>query len=177
MLQSDQNILLWIQEYWRNDCLSPAVIFITKLGTGAAVWIVISVILLIPRKTRKVALLALAALLAAYVIDNLILKNLVARPRPYDVIPGLHSLIGAQNDYSFPSGHAGSSFAAAVVLFNGLSQKYSWVFLVLAALISLSRLYVGVHYPTDVLCGALIGINIGLFIYSMGMNISKRTNN
>ena len=76
------------------------------------------------------------------------------------MIPGLTSLIGVQGDFSFPSGHTGSSFAAAVVLFYRMPKKYGIPALVLAVLISLSRVYVGVHYPTDILAGALIGAGI-----------------
>ena len=71
-------------------------------------------------------------------------------------------------DYSFPSGHTGTSFAAAVVLFLSYPKKYSFWFLVLAFLIGFSRLYVGVHYPTDVLAGALIGTVIAVCVYIVG---------
>lgn len=80
--------------------------------------------LLIPKQTRRIGVLALAALLGSVLIDNVILKNVIARTRPYETIAGLTSLVGAQKDYSFPSGHTGSSFAAAVVLFRGLPKKY-----------------------------------------------------
>lgn len=147
---------------------TPIFKFITTLGNAGLIWIVFSVGLLIPKKTRRVGALALVSLVFSALIDNVILKNVVARTRPYDVIEGLTSLVGAQKDYSFPSGHTGSAFAAAVVMFLGLPKKCGIPILVFACLMGLSRLYVGVHYPSDVLGGALIGTGIALFTYWFG---------
>lgn len=174
IMSIDQNIIIWIQDSWRNDVLTPIFIFITKLGDNGAIWILISLGLLIPKKTRKIGLMSLLALALSVIIDNMLLKNIVARVRPYEVVPRLHSLIGIQNDYSFPSGHTGSSFAAAVIMFCGLPKKYGVLAIVLATLIGFSRLYVGVHYPTDVLCGAFIGAGIALLTYMLGNSLMER---
>ena len=92
-----------------------------------------------------------AYLILTFIIDNIILKNLVGRIRPYEVVRGVHYLIERQNDFSFPSGHTGSSFAVAVIYFLKLPRKYGILALMLAVHIGFSRLYLGVHYPTDVL--------------------------
>lgn len=113
------------------------------------------------------------ALAGSLVINNLILKNLVARPRPYEMVAGLMPLIPRPADYSFPSGHTGSSFAAAVVLYGQLPKKWGIAALVLAVLISISRLYLGVHYPSDVLAGALIGSMIGLAVQRLAKTKTK----
>ena len=105
--------------------------------------------------------MSILALLLSLLINNIILKNLVARTRPYEMVEGLVPLIGRPRDYSFPSGHTGSSFASAWVLFRKLPAGYGISALVLAGLIGISRLYVGVHYPTDVLFGVLGGIVSG----------------
>lgn len=168
MVAMEADILLWIQNNIRNDVLTPIFRFITTLGNAGVIWIVLSVGLLIPKKTRRVGALALVSLVFSALIDNVILKNVVARTRPYDVIEGLTSLVGAQKDYSFPSGHTGSAFAAAVVLFLGLPKKCGIPILVFACLMGLSRLYVGVHYPSDVLGGALIGTGIALLTHWFG---------
>ena len=168
MIAMEADILLWIQNNIRNDVLTPIFKFVTTLGNAGVIWIVLSVGLLIPKKTRRVGALALVSLVFSALIDNVILKNVVARTRPYDVIEGLTSLIGAQKDYSFPSGHTGSAFAAAVVMFLGLPKKCGIPILAFACLMGLSRLYVGVHYPSDVLGGALIGTGIALFTYWFG---------
>lgn len=168
MVAMEADILLWIQNNIRNDVLTPIFRFITTLGNAGVIWIVLSVGLLIPKKTRRVGALALVSLVFSALIDNVILKNVVARTRPHDVIEGLTSLVGAQKDYSFPSGHTGSAFAAAVVMFLGLPKKCGIPILVFACLMGLSRLYVGVHYPSDVLGGVLIGTGIALFTYWFG---------
>ncbi|MDD6304870.1 MAG: phosphatase PAP2 family protein [Lachnospiraceae bacterium] len=175
LMEMEQNILLFVQNNIRNDFLDPIVIFITKLGNGGAIWLLLAVALLCFKKTRKTGVLVLVALAGSLLINNMILKNLVARTRPYDVIPGLTSLIGAQGDFSFPSGHTGSSFAAAVVLFCRLPKKYGIPAMILAVLISLSRIYVGVHYPTDVLAGALIGTGIAIALCKLvGIRESRK---
>ena len=135
MTTMESEIMLWVQEYLRRDWLDPIWIAVTTLGNGGMIWILLSVGLLIPKKTRKTGMLALLALAFSYLINNLLLKNLIARTRPYEVIAGLHTLIGAQRDYSFPSGHTGSSFAAAVVLFCRLPKRLSSFLLLLAFLV------------------------------------------
>lgn len=174
LIAMEADILLWIQNNIRNDVLTPIFKFITTLGNAGVIWIVLSVGLLIPKKTRRVGVLALVSLLFSALIDNVILKNVVARTRPYDVIEGLTSLVGAQKDYSFPSGHTGSAFAAAGVMFRGLPKKFGIPILVFACLMGLSRLYVGVHYPSDVLGGAMIGTGIALFTYWLGTLVVEK---
>ena len=100
----------------------------------------------------------------AFVINNLILKNLVARTRPYEVIDGLHLMVPKAVDLSFPSGHTGSSFATAVVMFIMLPKKYGVPALIYAFLMGFSRLYIGIHYPTDVLCGGIIGTLVAITV-------------
>ena len=168
MVAMEADILLWIQNNIRNDVLTPIFKFITTLGNAGVIWIVLSVGLLIPKKTRRVGVLALVSLLFSALIDNVILKNVVARTRPYEVIEGLTSLVGVQKDYSFPSGHTGSAFAAAVVMFRELPKKLGIPILVFVCLMGLSRLYVGVHYPSDVLGGVLIGTGIALLTHWSG---------
>lgn len=97
------------------------------------------------------------ALLIGYVITNLLLKNLVMRVRPYDAIAALEPLVRASS-WAFPSGHATCSVAAGYAMYRGTPRYLGIPAMVVAVLICLSRLYVGVHYPTDVICGALIGL-------------------
>ena len=170
----DVAILLWIQEWIRSDWLDPFMIGITHLGDAGMLWIVLSLLLLIPQKTRKYAMMAIVALLFSLLVNNMILKNIVARTRPYEVVEGLTWLIEKQRDLSFPSGHTASSFATAVVLFRNLKKRYGIPLLVLAVLISLSRLYVGVHYPTDVLFGAISGTLLAILAQWLVNGILER---
>lgn len=132
---------------------------ITHLGDGGMVWLAIALICLLRPKTRRAGIAVLAALVLGLLIGNMTIKPLIARPRPFITFPELTALV-KQGGYSFPSAHAMSSFAAATAIFF-FHRKSGAVCLVLAALIAFSRLYVCVHYPSDVLCGILLGIGIG----------------
>jgi len=161
----DASLLLWIQENLRVSWLTPFFKQITKLGNVGWFWIFLTVILLLIPKQRRTGAMCAASLVGSVVVNNLFLKNVVARTRPYEVVEGLTRLIEKQSDYSFPSGHTAASFAAAVILFLQLPKKYGIPALILAVLISFSRLYLGVHYPTDVLAGAVSGTLIALAVH------------
>lgn len=158
LIHMDGAILMFLQESVRNVVLDPIMKVITTLGNAGILWIVLTILLLIPKKTRKIGWMSACALLFSLLINNILLKNLVARVRPYNAIEGLIPIIKKPSEFSFPSGHAGSSLASACVLYRKLPKKFGIPILVLAILISFSRLYVGVHYPTDVLAGAITGI-------------------
>lgn len=175
MIEIDGQSLIWIQENLRFAFLTPIMKFITHLGDAGIFWILLTLGLLIFKKTRRVGIMSAVALLGALIIDNIILKNLVGRIRPYEVVDGLQCLIGAQKDFSFPSGHTGSAFASAVVCFKELPKRYGIPFLVLAFLIAFSRLYVGVHYPTDVLAGMVIGTMLALLSCKIVNQTGKKT--
>ena len=148
--------------------------FITSLGNAGIIWIVLAVVLLILPKTRKTGIIVAAALLMDLILCNLILKNLVARVRPYDVNTAIAILIKKPLDFSFPSGHTAASFAAMTALFLAKMKKAWIAALVLAVLIAFSRLYFYVHYPTDVLGGAVVGILSGIIGYAIVEKIDKR---
>lgn len=172
--QLDGNILLWIQEYIRNDFLTPIFKFITSLGDEGYVWIAIAIVLVFVKKYRKVGFMVGASLLGSLVFNNMIVKNIVARPRPYRMIETLSILIPEPGEHSFPSGHTSSSFAAGVVLYLMLPKKYGVPALILAFLIGISRLYVGVHYPTDVLGGMVMGTLIAVAVVEVTELIEKK---
>ncbi len=157
----DADILMFLQDMVRNPVLTPVFTIITVLGNGGVLWVLVSLALLIPKKTRMTGVTGILALLLSLLINNIILKNLVARTRPYEVVEGLIPLISRPGDFSFPSGHTASSFAAAWVLFRRFPRQFGIPALVTAGLIGLSRLYLGVHYPTDVLFGVISGIGSG----------------
>ena len=140
-------------------------VFITRLGDVGIIWIVLSIVLLLIPKTRKSGAVMVAALVVDVLLCNIVLKNLVARTRPYDVNTGVHLLVAKLHDYSFPSGHTAASFASVTALYLA-GEKKLWKFaLVLACLIAISRLYLYVHYPTDVLGGILFGVISGYLGY------------
>ena len=174
ILNFDATILLWIQNVVRNPVLDVIFKFITHLGDNGYFWIGSALILCIFKKTRKAGIFALMALLFSVIVNNAILKNVIGRIRPYEIIAGLECIIKHAHDASFPSGHTGSSFAAAVVYLRKLPKKISIPMLVMAILISVSRLYVGIHYPTDVIAGAISGAALGLLACLLGEFVIKK---
>ena len=158
------SILDWIRTL-HTPFLDKIMVFITRLGDAGIIWIVLSIVLLLIPKTRKSGAVMVAALVVDVLLCNIVLKNLVARTRPYDVNTGVHLLVAKLHDYSFPSGHTAASFASVTTLYLA-GEKKLWKFaLVLACLIAISRLYLYVHYPTDVLGGILFGVISGYLGY------------
>ena len=171
----DAAVLLFIQEVLRVGLLDPLVVFYTHLGDAGTLWILCSVLLLCFRPTRRAGLLALLAMLLGLLCNNVLLKQLVQRPRPYLTVEGLLPLIAPPDPNSFPSGHACASFAAAVSWLLSLPRKRRWIGgagMALAVLMALSRLYVGVHFPTDVLTGALVGSLCALAVYALARRLA-----
>lgn len=161
-LNMDGGFLLWVQAFVRQLWLDPIVSFYTKLGDAGLMWIVLCVALLIFPRTRRAGLCGAMALVLSLLCTNVILKNLFTRTRPWLVVEGLTALVHEHDPNSFPSGHTSASFAAAAALWPTLRKKWARVtVLVLAALMALSRLYVGVHFPSDVIVGVLVGLFCG----------------
>lgn len=160
----DQWILLFIQEYMRADFLDGFWKGITFLGEKGWFWIVLSVVLLCRKKTRRAGAASLLSLLGSFLITNLLLKNLIARPRPYQEMEALILLIKKPWDYSFPSGHTSASFASALACCQMLPKPYGAALIILAAMIAFSRLYLGAHYPTDIIGGFLTALAVSAFV-------------
>ncbi|MBR2188177.1 MAG: phosphatase PAP2 family protein [Eubacterium sp.] len=156
----DVSVLEWIQENLRVGILVPLMKGITHLGDSGIFWIALVVLLLFFKRTRKAGAVAAVSVAVCYVIVNLLIKPLAARPRPYDLFPAVQLIIERQADASFPSGHAANGFACSLVLLRMLPKKAGVPLVILAAVISFSRLFVGVHYPSDVIAGFLIALAV-----------------
>lgn len=150
------------------DFLMPVV---TALGNGGIVWILAAVALIITKKYRKFGFFLLAGLLVGLLIGNVCLKNLVARPRPC-WIEDVCLLINNPTDFSFPSGHTLSSVIAAFILTKA-NRRFGFVAVPLAALIAFSRLYLYVHFPSDILASVILGLIIGALTVFLGEKIRK----
>lgn len=155
MVNFEIEILNSIQSTISNPFFDTVMPYITYLGSGGIIWIAMAVIMLISQKNRKTGIKIAVALILSLIVCNFILKPLTARVRPYGITE-ISLLIGEPSGASFPSGHASASFAAAVVLMINKS-RIRYAALVLAVLIAFSRLYLYVHYPSDVLAGAALG--------------------
>lgn len=147
---------------------------ITRLGDAGIIWIILTVLLLIIPKTRKTGVIMMAALLADVLLCNVVIKNLVARTRPFDVNTAVQLLVAKPRDYSFPSGHTAASFASVTALYLAGEKKMWRAALVLAVLIALSRLYLYVHYPTDIIGGVVFGSLSGYLAYKIVEQIRKK---
>ena len=174
IFQFDSSILLWIQDNLRAGALSPVVKVITHLGDKGAFWILVTLVLLAIRKTRPLGVICAVSMVTGLVVTNLIIKNWVARVRPYELIHGLECIVARADDFSFPSGHTTNSLACAWVLFRRAPKKWGVPALILALLIALSRLYVGIHYPTDILGGLVIGIGSACFAMWLVPKLEKK---
>lgn len=171
----DEAVLLWIQEAVRQTWLDPVVKAFTTLGNAGILWIVLAVAMLFWRPTRKAGLLAGCALLFSLLFTNLGLKLLLTRPRPYTVVEGLIPLLTSGDPNSFPSGHTSAAFAAGLVWARTLPKAWMRRTAVIqAVLMGLSRLYVGVHYPSDVVSGAVVGTVCALLALWIGRLWQRR---
>lgn len=175
MIQNiDTSILMFFQEHIRNEAFHGFWKGITFLGEAGWFWLALAVILMIPKQTRRAGFTALLSVGIGALITNVCLKNLVARPRPYDACAAIIPLVKKLSDYSFPSGHTCASFASAFIYWRMLPKKYGIITMVLAVLIAFSRLYLGVHYPTDVLGGFLVGLTASLLAFAITQRYWKR---
>ena len=170
----DGQFLIWLQENVRSDVLTPVMKLITHLGDKGIFWILIAIVMLFFKKTRHLGMMAGIALVFSVLINNVIIKPNVGRIRPYEVVDGLKLLIERQHDPSFPSGHSGASFAAAVVFLVKGPKKIGIPAIIMAALIAFSRLYVGVHYPTDVICGIITGTCCAIISFMIWSIVEKK---
>lgn len=169
--QFDEQVIGWIQTHAVQPWLNGPMLFISKMGNAGWFWITLGILLLLwGMKNRKFARYGLALLLClgtTALVCNVTLKPLVGRIRPYDLL-GFPILVPPLADFSFPSGHTSSSFAAATAIY-AMNRKWGIAAYVFAALMGISRLYLGVHFPTDVLAGAAIGFLMArLTLYCLG---------
>lgn len=160
IVQIDNLILDFITEHLHTPFGDAVMPVITSLGNAGAFWILLAVVLLFLPKWRKAGIQMLVGMMLAVLAGSLILKPLIARERPFSANGFLDLLIAAPKDFSFPSGHTSSSFAAAAVLFRR-KKSAGAAAAVLAALIAFSRMYLYVHYPSDILAGLLLGVVSG----------------
>ncbi|WP_294129475.1 phosphatase PAP2 family protein [uncultured Clostridium sp.] len=165
----DNTILRWINVKFRNKTFDKIMPIITSAGNLGIIWIVISVLLMTKKDYRVLGQTILIALVITTIIGEGIIKNIVKRKRPFYGDDDKELLISRPITYSFPSGHTASSFAVAAV-FIKTDNAASLEIILLACLIAFSRIYLGVHYPSDVIGGGIIGALCGLITVILFMN-------
>ena len=200
--QFDGNLLIGIQHALNADWLTPVMKFITLFGEAGIFWILMCLSLIIFRKTRRLGIICAFSLLLTFICCNLILKPLVDRVRPWVTFQMVNAMLPPPGDASFPSGHSANSMGPAWGMFiatmpvktaagrsydevrclgwkgEGSSpvtmHKWSIAAVVLALLVGLSRLYLGMHYPSDVVCGLLLGMIAATVVYKIILTIEDK---
>lgn len=168
------NILYWIQGL-RSEFLDMAMstVFDKIVGSIGQIWIVVGVILLIFKKTRRTGICVLAAYGLSFLLGDTVLKHLVARPRPCALDETVALIVKRPTSFSFPSVHTAFAFSAATVIAHSHKKAAVWVFLA-AALIGFSRMYFFVHFPSDVLAGLVLGVLIGIAVNAVADALVRR---
>lgn len=158
----DQQLFLFINNLPHNGFFDGVALFLSGIGAAGLVWFVLAIVLFLreERRNHRFFIPVVTAGVACGLIVNIILKPLIARPRPTDLL----------SDFSFPSGHATIAFAMATVLSKIEPKWRRWLY-GLAGAISLTRIYLGVHYPLDVFAGALLGWGIGFAAFRFSPKI------
>lgn len=168
----DQSVLFFIQTNFHSPVLDKIMILFTTAGDFGFIWILLSILLLLNKNTRYIGILALGAIVLSTILGEGILKNIIQRPRPYTDFPSILLLVDQSSSYSFPSGHTITSFAAAYVLSRYLN-KFAPLIWLLAMTIAFSRLYLFLHYPSDIIAGIVLGLLCGkiiVYLYERTLN-------
>ncbi|OAA90292.1 phosphatase PAP2 family protein [Clostridium ljungdahlii] len=160
----DNYILFSIKKYVQNKYLDMLMPIVTNMGNLGIVWIIIAIILILDKPYRIIGSVVILTLIVSTIAGEGIVKHIVRRTRPCNQQNSLNMLISKPISYSFPSGHTLSSFAAAEVL-SMYFTEYKLIFIGIAFLIALSRMYLYVHYPTDVIAGVILGILCSKLIF------------
>ena len=170
-------ILDWIQLHLRWEFLDAVMPAVSRLSDHGEIWILLAAVLLLFRRTRPAGAALACGLVLDLVACNMILKPLIGRVRPFVVNPAVELLVAPPLDASFPSGHTAASLASATALWTAGNPLWKPA-MVLAVAIALSRLYLYVHWPTDVLGGVVLGAAVGWLgarIAEKGSAFRKRT--
>ena len=154
-------MLLTVLQGLRTRILDAVMLFFTQLGDAGFIWVALTAVLLVFRRTRRVGCVLAAALLIDAVLCNLLLKPLVARVRPCGILTEVQLLIPYPDDFSFPSGHTAASFASVTALWMAGKKQWAMAALPVGVLIAFSRMYLCVHSPTDILGGVILGAACG----------------
>ena len=158
----------------RTTLLDSFFLGLTKIaGSYGQLWVIVAALLLIFKKTRKAGVSVLIAYLAVFLIGQLALKNLFSRPRPCQIDEAFALLVARPSSSSFPSTHSAWAFGAATAIFMQ-HRKMGVAAYVVAALIGFSRLYMFLHFPTDVLFGMVLGIALGVLAHRITMVLWKK---
>ncbi len=168
----------FVNQSLHNALFNVVMPFISNVGDNGLLWLLFALLLyLFGPKTRRTSFLMLVALFISFVIGEEILKHIFQRPRPFLGLEGVNLLVASPGSFSFPSGHAANAFASSLVVARKI-PRLAWPALLMAVVMAFSRVYVGVHYPLDILGGALLGVLCARFVLGLEASVyrpSRRT--
>ena len=201
-IQFDGNLLIGIQHALNADWLTPVMKFITLFGENGIFWIFVCLVMILFRRTRRLGVICAVSLLFTFICCNLIIKPAVDRVRPWVTFQMVDAMLPPPGDASFPSGHSANAMGPAWAMFiatrpvrtpegrsydevkclgwkgEGVSprlmHRLGIAAVVLAVLIGISRLYLGMHYPSDVVCGLLLGMIVATVVYKVILKIEDK---
>ncbi len=157
----------------RNEFLDFLMPLITMLGDKGIFWIAVGLAFLFFKKYRVCGIATLGSLLTGVLVGNVLIKNLVQRDRPCWIDETVDMLIAVPHDYSFPSGHTTACFTAATVIFLH-DKRFGIPAYIIAAAVAFSRMYLYVHFPTDIIAGMILGIGIAIGINALAKRLVPR---
>lgn len=162
----DFMVLEYIREHLRNGFLDNIMPVVTAFGNMGMFWVVVALIISAKRKYRKCSITMMIGMILGVILGNFVVKNIVRRDRPCWINEIGDMLIANPQDFSFPSGHTMSSFIAATILFY-YDKRLGVPSFGVALLIAFSRMYLYVHFPTDIIGGAMLGVGIAIMTVSL----------
>lgn len=169
--EKDRAVTSWIVKLHR-PVLNKIMIFFTRIGTAGIIWfITLGIPTLFFDKSRPIGICTLAALGFNYLLSEVMIKNLIGRQRPSTFLDDDDMLINKPKDHSFPSGHASSSFAVTAVAVLMCPWYIALPAVIVACLIGFSRIYLQVHYLSDVIAGAVFGFMVGCTVTAIYVKI------
>lgn len=168
----------FVNQSLHNALFNVVMPFVSNVGDNGLLWLFFALLLyLFGPKMRRTSFLMLLALFISFVLGEEILKHIFQRPRPFLSLEGVNLLVATPGSFSFPSGHAANAFASSLVVARKI-PRLARLALLTAVVVAFSRVYVGVHYPLDILGGALLGALCARFVLRLEASVyrpSRRT--
>lgn len=162
VIHAVDSFLPWVFSQIQTPFLDSVMVALSFLGDGGLIWIVAIVAMLISKKYRRAGIAAAISLLLCYLLGSYVIKPIVGRIRPCNAYPLLELLIERPEDFSFPSMHTATAFSVAIIILCA-NKKLGIPAVILSVFVALSRVYLHVHYTTDIIAGAVFGTVFALF--------------